>query len=234
VLAIWAVVFLGVGMASGAVGGAFNSSFEIPASESRDGFDALDEHFAGLGSGQPGSIVFRTERGVNDPEVMAVMNELFAYTAALDDGLLLTSPYESQRPQIAFEGEDAGLIAFADIAIDLEIDQVEAGLYGEEIREKAEELVEEAGLEGELQIETGGQMLGGFEPPETELIGLAFAVVVLILAFGSVMAMGLPIGVAVAGVGTGIGIITLLTNVMTIPDFAVQIGAMIGLGVGID
>ena len=71
-------------------------------------------------------------------------------------------------------------------------------------------------------------------PPETELIGLAFAVIVLILAFGSVLAMGLPIGVAVAGVGTGIGIITLLTNIILIPDFAVQIGAMIGLGVGID
>ncbi|MEM7323889.1 MAG: MMPL family transporter [Actinomycetota bacterium] len=234
VLLIWVAVFVGVGAASQGVGAAFDSSFEIPDSESRDGFDALEEHFEGLGSGQPGSIVFRTERGVDDPEVVAVMNELFAFTAELDEGLLVTSPYESQRPQIAFQGEDAGLIAYADIAIDLEIDQVEAGLYGEQIREKAEELVEEAGLEGQLQIETGGQMLGGFEPPETELIGLAFAVVVLILAFGSVMAMGLPIGVAVAGVGTGIGIITLLTNLMTIPDFAVQIGAMIGLGVGID
>ncbi|MEM7276134.1 MAG: MMPL family transporter [Actinomycetota bacterium] len=234
VIAIWAAIFIGVGALAGGVGGAFDSSFEIPDSESRDGFDALEEHFEGVGSGQPGSIVFRTERGVDDPEVREVMEELFAYTSGLDEGLLLTSPYESQRPQIALEGDQAGLIAFADISIDLEIDQVEAGEYGEQIRERAEELVAEAGLEGELQIETGGQMLGGFEPPETEFIGLAFAVVVLILAFGSVMAMGLPIGVAVIGVGTGIGIITLLTNVMSIPDFAIQIGAMIGLGVGID
>ena len=46
--------------------------------------------------------------------------------------------------------------------------------------------------------------------------------------------MGLPIGVALFGVGSGVGTITLLTNVMSIPDFATTLGAMIGLGVGID
>ena len=235
VLIAWLVAVVAVLGTAGGLGAKFDSSFEIPESESRDGFDALDEHFGGLGTGQPGSIVFRTERGVEDPEVVAVMNELFAFTETLDDGLALTSPYEpSPRPQIAFAGEEAGQIAYADISVSLEIDQVEAGLIGEEMREEAERLVSEAGLEDELQVEVGGAILGGFEPPETELIGLAFAVIVLILAFGSVMAMGLPIGVAVAGVLTGIGLITILTNVLAIPDFAVQIGAMIGLGVGID
>ncbi|MDH3678508.1 MAG: MMPL family transporter [Acidimicrobiia bacterium] len=236
VLAAWVAIFVGIGAASGALGAAFDSSFEIPESESRDGFDALDEHFDGFGSGQPGSIVFKTDRGVDDPEVVAVMTELFEYTSGLDEGLLVTSPYGEgpQQRQIASVGEQAGRIAYADVSVSIDVDQVEAGLYGERIRDRAAELVEEAGLDGELQIETGGAILGGFEPPETELIGLAFAVIVLILAFGSVMAMGLPIGVAVAGVGTGIGIITLLTNVLSIPDFAVQIGAMIGLGVGID
>ncbi len=57
----------------------------------------------------------------------------------------------------------------------------------------------------------------------------------LILAFGSVLAMGLPIGVALAGVGTGgFGLVTLLSNVISVPDFASIIGLMIGLGVGID
>ena len=58
--------------------------------------------------------------------------------------------------------------------------------------------------------------------------------VVLILAFGSVLAMGLPIGVAVAGVGTGAGLITLASNLTSMPDFATSLGGMIGLGVGID
>ena len=73
-----------------------------------------------------------------------------------------------------------------------------------------------------------------FEPPKTEFIGLAFAVIVLILAFGSVLAMGLPIAVALGGVGAGLGLIVILSNVVNIPDFTTFLGAMIGLGVGID
>ena len=86
-----------------------------------------------------------------------------------------------------------------------------------------------------LRVELGGAALSEFEPPESELIGLAFAIVVLIVSFGSVLAMGLPIGVAIAGVGAGgFGLVTLLTHVFQIPEFAPLIGLMIGLGVGID
>ena len=237
VVLAWVLAIVGVIGASGAIGSAFDSSFEIPESESRDGFEALAAHFDGQGDGQPGSIVFKADldEGVNDPRVVAVMAELVDFTRGLDEDLLVVSPYEAgPQPQIALEGPQAGKIAFADITVGLSIDQLEAGEYGGEILDKADELLDEAGLADEVQIEGGGAILGGFEPPETELIGLAFAVIVLVLAFGSVLAMGLPIGVAVAGVGTGIGIISLLTNVMSIPDFATQIGAMIGLGVGID
>src|SRR3546814_3417598 len=51
-----------------------------------------------------------------------------------------------------------------------------------------------------LQIELGGAALGEFEEPSSEILGLAFGVVLLVLAFGSVLAMGLPIGVALAGI----------------------------------
>ena len=80
----------------------------------------------------------------------------------------------------------------------------------------------------------GGQYLAVVEPPETELIGLAFAMVVLIIAFGSVLAMGLPIAVALGGVGAGIGTTLLLSQLFTIPEDTILLGMMIGLGVGID
>ena len=54
-----------------------------------------------------------------------------------------------------------------------------------------------------VQIEIGGQVFAEFEPPSSELLGLAFAIFILILAFGSVLAMGLPIGTALAGIGVG-------------------------------
>ncbi len=85
-----------------------------------------------------------------------------------------------------------------------------------------------------LRVELGGFIFAEFEQPSSELLGLAFAIVILIVAFGSVLAMGLPVGVALFGIGLGTVIITVLSNVLTIPDFTTFLGVMIGLGVGID
>jgi RND superfamily putative drug exporter len=46
--------------------------------------------------------------------------------------------------------------------------------------------------------------------------------------------MGLPIGTALFGLGTGVALTVLLSHVQSMPDFAPQLTAMIGLGVGID
>ena len=68
---------------------------------------------------------------------------------------------------------------------------------------------------------------------QSEALGLAFAVVILVVAFGSVLAMGLPIGVALAGIIVGSMLATVLsTNFFAMPDFAIFLGVMIGLGVG--
>ncbi len=65
-------------------------------------------------------------------------------------------------------------------------------------------------------------------------IGLLAAAVVLFIAFGSVLAMLLPLVTAIAGVGGGLLAITPLTHAMSVVDFAPILGALIGLGVGID
>ena len=54
-----------------------------------------------------------------------------------------------------------------------------------------------------LRIELGGFIFAEFEKPSSEVLGLAFAIVILIVAFGSVLAMGLPVGVALFGIGIG-------------------------------
>jgi putative drug exporter of the RND superfamily len=223
VLALWFVALIGVNALSGVVGTAFDTTFSIPASESRDGFDALDEHFADMGSGLGGSIVFTAEQGVDDPEVQAAMEEMFAQADEIPE-VVITSPYSEMG---ARQINEDGTVAYAEVGLDGEIDQ----MRGAEIGEELNDLVPD--VEG-LEVEIGGQIFAGFEPPESELIGLSFAVVVLIVSFGSVLAMGLPIGMALFGVGTGFGLIGLLSNVASMPDFATTLGAMIGLGVGID
>ncbi len=227
VLAAWIGVLVVVFAAVGALGASTDSSFESPDSDSQIGFEILEEEFGQGGTFLAGSIVFEADQGVDDPAVQAAMEELFAEVAANDD-VTLSSPYSGTIDAQALVAED-GTIAYARIDFEEGTEELRAAEVGREI----EEAIEDIDVAG-LRIEIGGAALAEFEPPETEFIGLAFAVVILILAFGSVAAMGLPIGVAATGVAIGIGLTTLLTHVISIPDFATTLGLMIGLGVGID
>ena len=240
VIGAWVLILAAILGSVGAMGGpAFDNSFSVPDSESADGFDILTENFGGLGAGANGSVVFETALGVDDPAVVAVMTEYFdeLQAATADggelDGLNIRSPYlptpdGSPNPQVSQQGD----IAYASVSISEEVDQVAAAEMGIFLRETAEELNVEEVIDGRLEI--GGAVLAEFEPPESELLGLAFAVVVLIVAMGSVVAMGTTISVAVFGVAGGFGLMALLSNFFSIPEFATTIGLMIGLGVGID
>ncbi|HSP02123.1 MAG TPA: MMPL family transporter [Acidimicrobiales bacterium] len=231
VVVVWIAAVVLTGVAVAIVGSDFTGNPEAPESESRDGFEVLEEHFDGLGAGPAGSIVFQADQGVTDPEVQAAMEELFAETDEIPF-VEVTSPYAPEAfGQIAEQGELAGRVAFARVEVGEEVGFSQSGEIGVEISDRAEEI--ESEIDG-VRIEVGGEVLAGFEPPEAELIGLAFAVLVLIVSFGSVLAMGLPIAVALAGVGLGIMLTNLISNVTPMPDFALQLGAMIGLGVGID
>ncbi len=124
-------------------------------------------------------------------------------------------------------GDEKGEIAYATVEFPLDTDQATAGNVRDVILDNAPQ------IDG-LEIQPGGQTFAEFENPSTELLGLAFAVVILIVAFGSVLAMGLPIGVALFGISIGTACVTLLSNAMSVPEFATFLGVMIGLGVGID
>ena len=235
---VWVLGLVTVLGAAGAIGPAYDAVLDIPDSDSADGFAVLDEHFSDLGVGtQSGTIVFRADQGVADPEVSAAMEKLFALVdAGFPDedgvpehpGATVISPYSEQSEgQIARQGPLAGALAYAQVNLASDIDLTESAVIGEAIAEHAPE------IEG-LEVLPGGTALAPYEPPDSELIGLAFAIVVLILAFGSVLAMGLPVAVALGGVGAGIAATLLLSNIYAIPDFALSVGVMIGLGVGID
>jgi RND superfamily putative drug exporter len=213
------VVLMGV---SGLLGSDYAEDFEIPESQSRSGFDVLNEHFAGLGTGFAASIVFEANQGVTDPTVVAAMEEMFAATDAIE-GLTVQSPYEGFGGGI----NPDGTIAFAEVQVSADLTFADMTDAGEAVNDLRPE------IEG-LRVEIGGEALAAFEPPQSELVGVAFAIFVLILAFGSVLAMGLPISVALAGVTGGVGLVSLLSQITTIPEFALTISIMIGLGVGID
>ena len=210
------------------VGTAFNTQFSLPDVESRRGFDILDEYYtASSAGGEGGTIVFRADQGVTDPAVQAAMTGFFRSVGQIE-GITLVSPYDpAGAQQIATQGPEAGHIAYAQIGVPRTITLEEATVISGEIKALIPQ------LDG-LQVEIGGQIFAAFEVPSSEMLGLAFAIIVLIFAFGSVLAMGLPIGIALAGIGVGSLLAGLLSNVFSIPDFASTVAVMLGLGVGID
>ena len=242
----WVAIIVAVVVAFLVVGSAYDSRFETPDSESRSGREVLTQYFGDRAGRAGGAIVFRAESGIHDPEVRAAIEGMLSEVTALE-GVIVTSPYAPEQlhqtpgggapppgdapftlhTQQGHQISPDGRIAYASLNLSPDIDYGQAPEIGAEIAALAPD-------RPGLQVEIAGDALAPFQTPESEFIGLAFAIVVLIVAFGSVLAMGLPIAVAGAGVGLGSALTALLSNLLAIPEFAVSIGAMIGLGVGID
>jgi putative drug exporter of the RND superfamily len=211
VLGIWLALLVVGGGLSNAVGSAFRDEFNLPDVESKTGFDILDENFGGQGTGQRGTIVFRADQGVQDPAVRQAMQGLFDKVATIEGVDRVESPYAPEAAQqIASRGPDAGKIAFAHVEMPEDMDFAR----GFEIRK---EIAAEAPRIDGLRVEYGGAIFAEFKEPSSEILGVAFAVVILIVAFGSVLAMGLPVGVALFGIGIGTTIITLLATCCPYP-----------------
>ncbi|MEI7886875.1 MAG: MMPL family transporter [Actinomycetes bacterium] len=254
VVALWLLVLVVGGSATGLIGPHFATNMELPNVESRQGLDILEREMGGAGAGIEGTIVFRSETGFEDP---AVRQPLVDYLAEVDaeNNVTVVSPFAAQKfdassplavwylsgvsdpalllkladanSSIATAGSESGKIAFAKVEINRDSTMDAARKQGTQIESIAPKVPG-------VQIEYGGRIFEHFEAPDSELLGLAFAIVILILAFGSVLAMGLPIGVALAGIGVGGITLALLSNLIAMPDFATTLGVMIGLGVGID
>ncbi len=227
VLGLWVGLFVLLGILQGVAGSGYHTDFRLAGTESQAGFDLLNE--AGqAGSGFEGTIVYRAERGIDDPEVKAAMTTMLKGVAQEEGVAAVVSPYEEAgAQQVALEGPDAGKLAYAKVQFVPDLQQADFVRLGEDTKELRPD------LEG-LQVELGGQVFAEFKPPESELLGVAFAVFILLISFGSVLAMGLPISVALFGVGTGVALLTLGSHLTDMPDFTGLLAAMIGLGVGID
>ncbi len=227
VVAIWLAVLIGLGVAAQTAGSDIRSSFDLPELESTRGGDIFDANFDGVGTGARGTIVFRSDGPISNAALVAELEEFLAEVDSID-GSTVRSPFApTGATQISSRGRYAGHVAYADIELAGEPNRDSMEGFGTEVKGFAPT------IEG-TDIDYGGELFSTFEQPDSEMLGLAFAIFILILAFGSVMAMGLPVLVALGGIGAGTTIVLLASNLMTMPESTSTLGIMIGLGVGID
>src|SRR3954471_15624872 len=228
VIAVWIVALIAVGMIAGSVGSDFSEDFKLPASDSTDAFELLEDKFPAQ-SGDTATIVFKADGGVEAPAARKTMDSLFDEAAALPQVSEVASPYKGGG---AAAISDDGKIAYATVQYDVFTNEIE--------KEDTKKLIAdaEAAAGDGLQVDLGGQPIEEARQEEegdlSFLIGLCAAVIVLLLTFGSLVAMGLPIVTALFALGVGLSLVTLGTHLFDTAEFAPQLAAMIGLGVGID
>ncbi len=217
-------------MANGALGGgAFETRFSIPDSQSLRALDLLIDAYPDADPVTDAQIVFSSPTGFEDSATQISITNFLSEVQSSIDGLSVSNPFEDST----LISQD-GTVAYAVVGLpdgETEDDQEKVG---QAILAVGNSLTESGALPDGVIVEYGGDPFVTFELPESEIVGLLAAIIILVLAFGSVLAMGLPIGTALVGLGTGVAAITILSHVMEMPDFVVQIGAMIGIGVGID
>ncbi len=223
----WLAALIAAGFAAGSAGSAFSNNFELPSSDSQRAVDLLQKRFPAL-AGDTATIVFRTPGGVSSPRVERTMRKAFAEVERVPHVTGVTDPYsKSGASAVSRNGE----IAYATVQFDLTTEKLP-----KEDTEKVIAIAEDAAGPG-LQVALGGQPIEQVRQSQGDssfAIGLLAAVFILLLTFGSVVAMGLPLLTALFALGVGLSLVTLGTHVFDTADFATQLAAMIGLGVGID
>jgi RND superfamily putative drug exporter len=241
VILSWIVALFGFGMLSASVGSDFSEDFKLPASDSQEAFDLLEEKFPAQ-SGDTATIVYRDAGhgahpnglvggpvGVKSPPVRREMTGVFKQIERIPHVSEVASPYAAGG-SAAISTDST--IAYATVQFDKPTEELETADI-----ERVMDMARNASGDG-LRVEIGGQPIEEVRAEEEAdssfAIGLLAAIVVLLLTFGSVVAMGLPILTALFALGVGLSLVTLGTHVFDTAEFAPQLAAMIGLGVGID
>ena len=223
-ISVWAILAAAILTFAGTIGGGFVDDLVAPGSESEQAMQLLEERFPEAAGGSA-MAVFGTEQGDDLAGHRPAIESTLSRIAEVQHVASVTDPFQSGTVS------PDGRIGFAEITFD-----VPSLDLGPKPLAALADAVEPARAGG-LSAEIGGD--AAFINAETETsgaeaAGVVAALVVLVVAFGTIVAALVPITLALVAVATGLGGIALLATVMDMSTAAPTIGAMIGLGVGID
>jgi RND superfamily putative drug exporter len=228
VIAAWIVALIAISIAGFGFGGQTDEEFTIPGSESQAAFDRLQAVFPTFG-GASAQVVLVAPEGqrLDDAESRALIgrmtNEIKSGTA-IEDAI---SPFDE------FAGRalsDDGRYGFISVRFEVPDIQVTDAMLEELVSSR--DLAEGTGI----IVEYGGNVFQDQQVGLTiaEVIGVAFAGLVLIVTFRSFRPAWMPLASAIVGVGIVMGILFSLAHVVTISSSAPLLAVMLGLAVGID
>jgi len=228
VIMVWVAAVLVAMFAAHSAGSRYVNNLSLPGTESQQVTNLLQRQFPSQ-AGDADQIVLHTRGGtVADPAIRAEVTRALVRVSHLPRVTGVVSPYSLQGAgDVSPDRRTAfAVVTFDESATALPTTAVNRVISGaRSARSPA------------LQVALGGRAIEQTNRPSlgaATSIGLVAAIVVLLITFGSVLAAGLPIITALLGLGTALGLIGLGSHLLDTPDFASQLAALLGLGVGID
>ncbi|WP_405547107.1 MMPL family transporter [Streptomyces phaeochromogenes] len=209
---------------AGLVGGSFVDDLVAPGSQSEKAMELLEDRFPEA-SGGSAVAVFAVPEGEridrHRPAVEAAVDRI----ADVEHVATVTDPFTGGTVS------PDGRIGYVQVTFDVPPMKVHPRQI--DALSDAIEPVRGDGVVAELG---GDAVFINAETPTSgaEAAGLLSALVILVVAFGTIVAALVPIALALVAVATGLGSIVLLAHATDVSTAAPTIGAMIGLGVGID
>ncbi|MGX5682587.1 MMPL family transporter [Schumannella luteola] len=228
VIAVWAVLLLGILGGGVALGGQTQESFAIPGTESQNALDRLEAVFPSV-AGASASVVLVAPDGesVTDDLSTAMIDDLVTEIEGIPGVDSVVSPFSEYAGEAVTDDEHMAIVR-------VQFDGPSTEVTDETLDElkATAPIAEDEGY----RIEFGGQVFQdtSFGITITEVFGVVFAGIVLFITFGSLLAAGMPLLSALVGVGIAIGGITAYTAFATVSSTAPLLALMIGLAVGID
>ncbi|MRG58837.1 MMPL family transporter [Agromyces sp. CFH 90414] len=223
VLALGALLGLGLG-----VGGQLQESYSIPGTESQEAIDQLAAVFPQT-AGASAKAVLEAPEGdsVEDASNRAAIEAMEADLEQVDGVASVLGPFDEYAGDQVSDDERTAYI------------QVTFEGQSTDVTPASLDAVTDTGAIGEdagLSVAFGGEVFQEttFGLTVTELLGVAFAGVVLVITFGSLLSAGMPLVTALVGVGAAFGGISLVAAFATVSSTAPMLAVMIGLAVGID
>jgi putative drug exporter of the RND superfamily len=204
----------------------YRDVFSVPGTNSQDATNLLDQRFPSQ-QDPTASIVFSAKSGeltrAADKTAIASVLDAVQRQAGVAN---VTDPFGA-APRVSSNGR----IAVATVSYHGSFSDLPKAAFDD--LERAATPARAAGID----VEYGGAVVdiqNSQSSGAADLIGVAAAVLILLFLFGTLLAAILPIGVALIAVGVSSMTLLVLASHVTIGTVAPILGAMIGLGVGID
>ncbi len=230
VIAIWALLGIGVAAAVSTFGAQTNNDLSLPGTDSQAAKDLLADRFPPQQNGV-NPIVFDVSTGkLTDADAKQAVSRSVTAIAAVPHVASVTDPVSSDGQTAGLLSED-GQTAFAPVLLD-----IGSGDLTPELAQQVVDATAPATAAG-ITVAAGGSVgstLSTDDSEISEVVGIVAAMIILTLVLGSLVAMGLPIITAVVGLAVALGVVGLLGHAVAIPSSGPTLATMIGLGVGID